>query len=183
MFPDDVLAVIVSIILEKKIVILSTSNIIASMFMLTNVWLPLTSCNLQKNWQQFERLLKSHDFKVSRLCIYIKTTDTSNVVEFLGRAGLKLETPSKTLIIIATPQMVYHSQFWLKWIKQIWQCLQMSSLLQHENILLNIRHLLWWLPERDLHSADDNIVWISVHVKHIKFLFLVDGHHDASNMS
>ena len=37
-----------------------------------------------------------HLLKACRLCIYIRTTDTSHVVEYLGRAGLKLKISFKT---------------------------------------------------------------------------------------
>ena len=41
--------------------------------------------------------------------------------------------------------------------KQIWQCLQMSSQIQYENTLLNAQYLFWWLPERDRYYVDDNL--------------------------
>ena len=47
--------------------------------------------------RQCERLFKSHYFKALRLFIYLRTTDTSHVVEYFGRAGLKLKTPFKNL--------------------------------------------------------------------------------------
>ena len=42
-------------------------------------------------------LFKSHWFKALKLFIYLRTSYTSNVVEYLGRAGLKLKTPFKSL--------------------------------------------------------------------------------------
>ena len=42
---------------------------------------------------QYDRLFKSLCFKDLRLFIYLRTT----VVEYLGRADLKLETPFKNL--------------------------------------------------------------------------------------
>ena len=47
--------------------------------------------------RRYERLFKSYWFKASRLFIYLRTTDTSHVVEYLGRSSLKLKTPFKNL--------------------------------------------------------------------------------------
>ena len=49
----------------------------------------------------------------------------------------------------------------------------MRSLLQYENILLNTQYLIWWLPKRDRHSVDANIVLIAVHAQHIFSLLAV----------
>ena len=53
---------------------------------------PMPKCDFNK----VEGLFESHCFKASRL-LDLRTTDTSHVVEYLGRAGLKLKTPFKNL--------------------------------------------------------------------------------------
>ena len=48
--------------------------------------------------RRYERLFKLHCFKASRLfIIYLRETDTSHVVEYLGKAGHKLKTHFKNL--------------------------------------------------------------------------------------
>ena len=49
---------------------------------------------------QYNTLFKSHCFMALRLSICTKTTNTSHVVEHLGRAGLQLKTPFDKLHIM-----------------------------------------------------------------------------------
>lgn len=49
---------------------------------------------------QYNTLFKSHCFMALRLFICTKTTNTSHVVEHLGRAGLQLKTPFDKLHIM-----------------------------------------------------------------------------------
>ena len=80
-----------------KVVTLSASNIIKSMFKKSNVWSLCRVIIHRRIARKYKTLFKSHCFKALRLFIYLRATDTSHVVEYLGRAGLKLKTPFKNL--------------------------------------------------------------------------------------
>ena len=69
-----------------RIVTLSASNIIKSVFILEQCLVSLTHRRIASRYNRF---FKSHCFKALSLLLYFKTTDTSHVVEYLGRAGLK----------------------------------------------------------------------------------------------
>ena len=59
---------------------------------------------------QYHTLFKSHCFMALRLFICTKTTNTSHVVEHLGRAGLQLKTPfDKLHIMVNSPKGISFS--------------------------------------------------------------------------
>ena len=80
-----------------KIVTLSASNFIKSLFIQNNVWSLWPVVIHRRIARRYERLFNSHCFKALRLFIYLRISDTSHVVEYFGRAGLKLKTPFKNL--------------------------------------------------------------------------------------
>ena len=61
-----------------KIVTLSASNIIKSMFIWNNVWSLWPAVIHRRIGSRYNRLLKSHCFKALKLLIYLRTTDTSH---------------------------------------------------------------------------------------------------------
>ena len=82
-------------------------------------------------------------------------------MEYLGRAGIKLKTPFKNLHAKGnSPNGISFSVLIIvdKTNLAVFTDLQMSSLPQNENTLLNTQYLFWWLPESDQCSVDDNIV-------------------------
>ena len=80
-----------------KIVILSASNFIKSMFLWNNVWSLWPVVIHRRIARRYERIFKSHFFKALIFFIYLRTTNTSHEVEYFGRAGYKLKTLFKNL--------------------------------------------------------------------------------------
>ena len=75
----------------------SASNIIKTMFIYSNVWSLWPVVIGRRIARRNKRYFKLHCFKGSRLFIYLRTSDISHVVEYLGRADLKLKTTFKNL--------------------------------------------------------------------------------------
>ena len=83
---------------EQKIVTLCALNTIKFMFILNKIWSLWQVVIHRRVARWYGRIFKSHCFKAWRLFICLRTTDTSHIVEYLGRTGCKLKNPKKSTI-------------------------------------------------------------------------------------